>query len=82
MPLTRQASARKRACKSTTAAKLPCTPLPPDASALLRAIESSADTAAHFVPAASVSMLVLVSKSMRKVLEEVLLCASVQVCHI
>jgi len=34
------------------------------------------------VPAASVSMLVLVSKSMRKVLEEVLLCASVQVCHI
>ena len=82
MPATRQPSARKRARKSTTAAKPPCTPLPPDASALLRTIESSADTAVHFVPVESVSMLVLVSKTMRAVLQQARLPASVQVSHI
>lgn len=81
MPPTRQPSARKRARKSTTAAKPPCTPLPPDASALLRAIESSADTAALFVPADSVSMMLRVSNSMRVVLQNARLPASVQVCH-
>ena len=82
MPLTRQDSARKRACKSTTAAKPPCTPLPPDASALLRAIESSADTAAYFVPADHLWKLLLVSKTMRAVLQKARLPASVQVCRI
>lgn len=77
MPLTRRASARECARTSTTAA-----PLPPDAPALLRAIESSADTAAHFVPAECVGMLVLVSKAMRAVLQKARLPASVQVCHI
>ena len=81
MPLTRQASARKRACKSTTAAKQHGTPLPPDAPALLRAIASSADTAAHFVPENYVWKLLLVSKTMRAVLEKARLPASVQVCR-
>jgi len=81
MPPTREPSGRKRARKSTTAAEPPCTPLPPDAPALLRVIESSADTAGLFVPAERVSMLVRVSWSMRKVLEKVCLSASVQVCH-
>lgn len=82
MPLTRQPSARKSARKSTTAAKPPCTPLPPDASALLRAIESSADTAAHYVPARYLCMLLLVSKTMRAVLQQARPPASVQVCRI
>lgn len=82
MPLTRQPSARKRARKSTTAAKPPCTPLPPDASALLRAIEQSPDTAARYVPEKYVGMLVLVSNTMRAVLQQARLPASVQVCRI
>ncbi|MGB1607077.1 MAG: hypothetical protein ACPIOQ_80875, partial [Promethearchaeia archaeon] len=82
MPLTRKPSARKRARKSTTAAKPHGTPLPADAPALLRAIEQSPDTAAHYVPAKYVGMLVLVSKTMRAVLHKARLPARVQVCCI
>ena len=82
MPRTRQDYARKRARKSTTVAKSHGTPLPPDASALLRAIESSADAAAYYVPARYLCMLLLVSKTMRRVLQQARLPASVQVCRI
>jgi hypothetical protein len=82
MPRTRQDYARKRARESTTAAKPHGTPLPPDASALLRAIESSADAAAYYVPADHLLMLLLVSKKMRAVLQQARLPASVQVCRI
>ena len=81
MPLTRKPSAPKRARKSATAAKPPCTPLPADAPALLRAIESSADTAAHYVPARYLCMLLLVSKTMRRVLQQARLPASVRLYH-
>lgn len=82
MPLTRKSPARKRARKSTTAAKPHGTPLPADAPALLRAIEQSPDTGAHYVPAKYVRMLVLVSNRMRAVLQKARLPARVQVCRI
>jgi hypothetical protein len=82
MPAARQASARKRARKSTIAAEPIRTPLPPDAPPLLQAIDACGDIALSLMPAHRVAMLARVSNTMRAAMQDARPPASVQVRHL